>query len=71
VATAVQSPIDPVTAQETQEPLQPVAQQTPCAHCIDWHSVAAEQKAPFGLAPQEPCMQTFPLEQPASLLQAV
>lgn len=66
-----QSPIEPATAHETQEPLQLVAQQTPCAHCIDWHSLAAEQNAPFGLAPQDPCMQTFPLEQLASLLQAV
>ncbi len=32
VGTAVQSPIVPVIAHEKQEPLQAVAQQTPCAH---------------------------------------
>jgi hypothetical protein len=67
VATAVQSPIVPVIAQETHDPPQAVAQQTPCAHWPDWHSVAFEQNAPFGLSPHEPCVQTTPPAQFASL----
>lgn len=71
VGTAVQRPIEPVIAHEWQAPAQAVAQQTPCAHCPDWHSVPAEQNAPFGLRPHEPCTQTLPVEQAASLPQAV
>ena len=64
-------PIVPVIAHEKQELAQAVAQQTPCAHWPDWHSVPAEQKAPLGLRPHEPCTQTFPVEQAVSLPQAV
>jgi hypothetical protein len=67
VGTAVQSPIVPVIAHETHEPLQAVAQQTPCAHWPDWHSAGLEQKALFGLSPQELCAQTLPVEQLVSL----
>jgi hypothetical protein len=66
VGTAVQSPMEPVIAHEKQDAVQAVAQQTPCAHWLDWHSVPAEQNAPLGLSPQDPCTQTFPVEQLAS-----
>jgi hypothetical protein len=68
VGTAVQSPIVPVIAHEKQEPPQAVAQQTPCAHWPDWHSVGLEQNAAFGLSPHELCTQTLPVEQFASPL---
>lgn len=71
VGTAVQSPMVPVIAHEKHEPSQAVAQQTPCAHWPDWHSVPVEQKAPLGLRPQDPCTQTLPVEQAASLPHAV
>lgn len=71
VATAVQRPMEPATAQEKQEPEQLVAQQTPCAHCPDWHSLPAEQNAPLGFGPHEPCAQTFPREQLVLSPQAV
>jgi hypothetical protein len=71
VGTGAQRPIEPATAQEKQAPEQAVAQQTPCAHCPDWHSAPAEQNAPFGLGPHEPCTHEFPLAQLASLPQAV
>lgn len=68
VATAVQSPMVPVSAHEKQEPPQAVAQQTPCAHWPDWHSVALEQNAPLGLRPHELWTQTLPVEQFTSVL---
>jgi hypothetical protein len=71
VATLVQRPSEPASAQEKQGSEQVVAQQIPCAHCPDWHSAPAEQNAPFGLGPHEPWTQLFPLEQLASLAQAV
>jgi hypothetical protein len=66
VGTAVHRPIVPVIAQEKQDEPQAVAQQTPCAHWLDWHSELAEQNAPLGLSPQDPCTQTLPVEQFAS-----
>lgn len=69
VATAVQVPAVPVSAHETQEPVQAVAQQTPCAQLPDRHSPLVEQAAPVGLRPHEALVQTFPVEQLASVLQ--
>ncbi len=66
VGTAVQRPMVPVIAHEKQELPQAVAQQTPCAHWVDWHSVPLEQNAPFGLSPHDPWTQTLPVEQFAS-----
>ena len=37
-ATAVHCPIVPVIAHDRQAPVQAVAQQTPCAQKVDWHS---------------------------------
>ena len=62
-ATAVHCPIVPVMAHDRQAPAQAVAQQTPCAQKVDWHSTLLEQKAPIGLRPQELEVQTFPDEQ--------
>ena len=68
-ATAVHCPIVPVIAHERQAPAQVVAQQTPCAQNVDWHSMSFEQNAPIGLRPQEPAVQTFPDEQALLSLQ--
>jgi hypothetical protein len=69
VATDVQVPMVPVSAQETQEPAQAVAQQIPCAQLPDRHSPLVEQAAPVGLRPHEALVQTLPVEQLASALQ--
>jgi hypothetical protein len=61
-ATAVHWPMVPVIAHERQAPAQAVAQQTPCAQNVDWHSTLFEQNAPIGLRPQELFVQTFPVE---------
>jgi hypothetical protein len=68
-ATGVHCPIVPVIAHDRQAPVQAVAQQTPCAQNVDWHSTLLEQKAPIGLRPQEPAVQTFPVEQEVLSLQ--
>ena len=62
-ATAAHCPIVPVIAHDWQAPAQAVAQQTPWAQNVDWHSTFCEQKAPIGLRPQELLVQTFPVEQ--------
>ena len=59
-ATDAHCPIVPVIAHERQAPAQAVAQQTPCAQKVDWHSTLFEQKAPIGLRPQELLVQTLP-----------
>ena len=46
-----------------------MAQQTPCAQNVDWHSTLFEQNAPIGLRPQELLVQTFPVEQELLSLQ--
>src|SRR5262249_25356758 len=71
VATAVQRPSEPDKPHDTQEPEQAVAQQTPCAHCPDWHSPPSEQNAPFGLGPHELWMHVLVPEQFASTVHAV
>jgi hypothetical protein len=68
-ATEVHCPIVPVIAHDRQAPAQAVAQQTPCAQNVDWHSMPFEQKAPIGLRPQELVVQTFPVEQELLSLQ--
>jgi hypothetical protein len=62
-ATAAHWPMVPGMAHDWQAPVQAVAQQTPCAQTVDWHSAPVEQKAPSGLRPHELLVQTFPLEQ--------
>jgi hypothetical protein len=68
-ATAVHCPIVPVIAHDRQAPVQAVAQQTPWAQNVDWHSTLLEQKEPIGLRPQEPAVQTFPVEHDVLSLQ--
>lgn len=62
-------PMVPEMAHDRQAPVQAVAQQTPWAQNVDWHSTLFEQKAPIGLRPQEPVVQTFPVEQALLSLQ--
>jgi hypothetical protein len=69
VATAVQVPMVPVSAHETQEPAQAETQQTPWAQFADRHSVFTEHDAPLGFSPHEALEQTFPVEQLAFALQ--
>jgi hypothetical protein len=67
--TGLQVPLVAASAQDMQLPVQGVPQQTPCAHCPDWHSVPAWQTAPFGFNPHEPPMQVAGAAQSASLAQ--
>ena len=71
VGTAVQVPIEPVSAQDSQAPAQADVQQTPWAQLADRHSELVEQKAPFSFNPQELLLQTLPDEQLASIEQEV
>jgi hypothetical protein len=50
--TELHVPTDPVSAHETQVPLQAVEQQTPCAQFPVLHSGPVLQLAPFGFLPQ-------------------
>jgi hypothetical protein len=65
VGTSVQTPSEPESAHERHEPVQAVAQQTPCAQVADRHSALIEQEAPLGLRPQELALQAFPVEHSA------
>jgi hypothetical protein len=67
--TFVQEPIAPDSAHDLHAPAHAVAQQTPCAHVFDRHSVPSEQNAPFGFLPHEFPTQTLPVEQFASAVQ--
>lgn len=67
--TALQVPLLVASEQDMQVPLQAVAQQTPCAHWPDRHSVPAWQTAPLGLSPHDPLLQVAGAAQSASLAQ--
>jgi hypothetical protein len=71
VGTLVQVPSEPESAQDLQAPLQAVAQQIPCAHIADAHSVLPEHEAPLGFLPQELATQTLPALQFPSTVQPV
>ena len=64
-------PADPASAHDLHEPVQAVAQQTPCAQMPEAHWVPIEQDAPIGALPHELLVQMLPAEQFASLVQAV
>jgi hypothetical protein len=64
-------PIVPVSAQETQLPVQAALQQTPWAQKLELHSAAMVQAAPFGSLPQLPLMQVFGAAQSAFAVQVV
>ena len=70
VGTFVQAPIDPEIAQDRHELAQALAQQTPCAHVVDVHSLPLEQNAPLGFLPHEFPRHRLPGEQFASTAQA-
>lgn len=59
--TGVQTPADWGKAQDTQEPAQAPAQQTPWAQMPEAHSLAvsSEQGSPFGFLPQDPRKHTL------------
>jgi len=67
VGTLVQVPIVPGSAHDLQEALHVVAQQKPCAHTVDPHSVLAEHGAPIGFFPHELTLHTLGLEQLADV----
>jgi len=56
-ATSVQVPALPASAHDRQVPLQLEAQQTPCWHRPDAHSVPAAQVPPSGFFEQTPPLQ--------------
>jgi hypothetical protein len=62
-------PIVPVSAHDTQLPVQAEPQQTPWAQKLLWQSPAAAQLAPIGRSPHEPPLQTFGGAQSASAAQ--
>jgi hypothetical protein len=64
-------PNDPVSAHDLHDPVHAVAQQTPCAQTPEAHWLAVEQDAPVGTFPHELLMQALPVEQFASLVQAL
>jgi hypothetical protein len=69
--TLVQIPIELDSAQDLQAPVQEVPQHTPCAQLPEAHSVLSEQNAPFVFLPHELPLQTLPVVQLASVVQAV
>jgi len=70
-AAGVQAPRVPVSAHDTQVPVQGWLQHTPCSHAPDWHSPSAAQSMPFGRLPQTPPRQTLPPLQLALLVHDV
>jgi hypothetical protein len=71
-AMFVQVPALPVTLQDWQVPQAADAQQTPSTQVRPlWQSAVALQVCPWWFRPQMFALQWFPLEQSASLLQAV
>jgi hypothetical protein len=68
---AVQAPRLPVRPHDVQIPVHGPAQQTPCWHAPDAHSVAAAQSVPLTFLPQIVPLQTFPFEQSAVVVHDV
>jgi hypothetical protein len=71
VATFVQTPLEVPRLHDLHEALQVVAQQTPCAHTLDAHSVPVEQGAPLSFLPHELPLQTLGATQFAVDVQAL
>jgi hypothetical protein len=63
VATSVQVPSDPATAQLRQAPVQVVAQQTPSTQCEFTQSASAVQDCPSTFWPQVPIVCPAGIEQ--------
>jgi len=70
-AIAVQTPRLVVSAHDMQIPVHGPAQQTPCWHDPEAHSVPAAQSAPMTFLPQIVPLQTLPFEQSALVVHAV
>jgi hypothetical protein len=70
--TGVHTPADWGRAQDTHDPAQAPAQQTPCAQMPEAHSVGllALQGSPLGLRPQLPRTQTLGVAHSVSVAQA-
>jgi hypothetical protein len=65
-ATGLHVPALPATAHDMHEPVQAVAQQTPCWQRLVAHSEPAEQDVPFGFSEQVPPLHTVGDTQSAS-----
>lgn len=70
-ATVLHTPSDPGSAHDLQDPVQSVAQHTPCAQNPDAQSAPVEQSAPGCTLPHELLMQLFPAEQFVAEVHAV
>ena len=70
-AIAVQTPRLAASAHDMQMFVHGPAQQTPCWHDPEAHSVLAAQSAPITFLPQIVPLQTLPLEQSALVVHAV
>jgi hypothetical protein len=57
-AATVHVPAVAANAHERQSPVHELAQQTPCWHCPDWHSVPAPHGAALSFFEQTPLLQT-------------
>ena len=68
---AVQTPRLPVSPHDVQIPVQAPAQQTPCWHEPEAHSLAAAHVTPLTFLPQMVPLQTLPFEQSVLAAQAV
>jgi hypothetical protein len=60
---SVHVPAVSVSAHERQVPVHELAQQTPCWHCPDWHSVPAPHATESSFFEQTPLLQTKPAAQ--------
>ena len=70
-ATAVHLPRDDVKLQAMQASVQSELQHTPCAQWPDWHLLPVLHSPPFGMRPQDPFTQEFPVTHWVSLAQAL
>jgi hypothetical protein len=69
--TATHTPVEPGSAQDMQDPVQAVEQQTPCWQWPLMQSLPSPQSCPAGFFPHEPFWQLALLAQSASLAQLV
>jgi hypothetical protein len=70
-AASVQVPAVPGSAHERQVPVHELAQQTPCWHCPDWHSVPPVHAAALSFFEQTPLLHTKPVAQSLAIVQVV
>ncbi len=70
-ATAAHLPREDVKLQAMHASVQSELQHTPCAQWPDWHLLLVLHSPPFGMRPQEPFTQGFPVTHWVSLAQAL